>query len=137
MPTSYMAIICGSGGTLPAMLDSRMEGRRIIAQRTPHPVRCGLMPSWLRQAMALACIMLAAGVADAQTAPANPPRHAIAMHGEPAFPATFAYMPYVNPDAPKGGRLVYGSVGTFDSLNPLIVRGVTLQQIRGYVVESL
>jgi peptide/nickel transport system substrate-binding protein len=46
-------------------------------------------------------------------------------------------MPYANPDAPKGGRLVEGILGTFDSLNPLIVRGLAVQQIRGYVVESL
>jgi peptide/nickel transport system substrate-binding protein len=59
------------------------------------------------------------------------------MHGEPALPADFSHMPYVNPDAPKGGRLVQGLLGTFDSLNPLIVRGLAVQQIRGFVVESL
>ncbi len=63
--------------------------------------------------------------------------HAIAMHGEPALPADFEHMPYANPDAPKGGRLAFGLLGTFDSLNPLIVRGLAVQQIRGYVVESL
>ncbi|HET6839425.1 MAG TPA: extracellular solute-binding protein [Bradyrhizobium sp.] len=63
--------------------------------------------------------------------------YAIAMHGAPALPADFAHMPYVNPDAPKGGRLVQGILGTFDSLNPLIVRGLAVQQIRGFVVESL
>ena len=46
-------------------------------------------------------------------------------------------MPYANPDAPKGGRLVEGVLGTFDSLNPLIVKGLAVQPIRGYVVESL
>lgn len=66
-----------------------------------------------------------------------PPTHAIAMHGEPALPGNFAQMPYVNPQAPKGGRLVLGLAGTFDSLNPLIVRGQAVQQIRGYVIESL
>ncbi|GAC1339719.1 MAG: extracellular solute-binding protein [Bradyrhizobium sp.] len=63
--------------------------------------------------------------------------YAIAMHGAPALPADFANMPYANPDAPKGGRLVWGLPGTFDSLNPLIVRGLALPQIRGFVVESL
>jgi peptide/nickel transport system substrate-binding protein len=63
--------------------------------------------------------------------------HAIAMHGTPALPPNFAAMPYANPDAPKGGRLVEGLLGTFDSLNPLIVRGIAVQQIRGYVLESL
>jgi peptide/nickel transport system substrate-binding protein len=63
--------------------------------------------------------------------------YGIAMHGAPALSAGFTHMPYANPDAPKGGRLVQGFLGTFDSLNPLIVRGLPLQQIRGYVVESL
>jgi peptide/nickel transport system substrate-binding protein len=63
--------------------------------------------------------------------------YAIAMHGMPARPADFGHMPYANPDAPKGGRLVQGILGTFDSLNPLIVRGLAVQQIRGFVVESL
>ena len=65
------------------------------------------------------------------------PRHAIAMHGAPALPPDFTHMPYANPEAPKGGRLVQGILGTFDSLNPLIVRGVAVQQVRGFVVESL
>jgi peptide/nickel transport system substrate-binding protein len=69
--------------------------------------------------------------------------YAIAMHGAPALPADFTHMPYANPDAPKGGRLVQGLSGTFDSLNPLIVRGLAVQQIvavqqmRGVVIESL
>ncbi len=63
--------------------------------------------------------------------------HALAMHGAPALPPGFGHMPYVNPDAPKGGRLIWGLLGTFDSLNPLIVRGIAVQQIRGYVIESL
>jgi peptide/nickel transport system substrate-binding protein len=63
--------------------------------------------------------------------------HAIAMHGAAAMPDGFAALPYVNPDAPKGGRLVEGVLGTFDSLNPLIVQGLAVQAIRGYVVESL
>ena len=63
--------------------------------------------------------------------------YAIAMHGAPALPADFTHMPYANPDAPKGGRLVQGFLGTFDSLNPLIVRGLAVQQMRGFVIESL
>lgn len=51
------------------------------------------------------------------------PRHAIAMHGEPALPADFAHFPYVNPQAPKGGTVNYAVVGTFDSVNPFIVQG--------------
>ena len=59
------------------------------------------------------------------------------MHGAPALPADFTALPYVNPDAPKGGRIVEGVLGTFDSLNPLIVQGLAVQPVRGYVIESL
>ena len=49
----------------------------------------------------------------------GPPRATlIAMHGAPAMPADFTHMPYANPDAPKGGRLVESLLGTFDSLQP-------------------
>ena len=57
------------------------------------------------------------------------------MHGAPALPPDFTHMPYANPDAPKGGRLVESMLGTFDSLNPLIVRGVAVQQVRGLPFE--
>jgi peptide/nickel transport system substrate-binding protein len=62
---------------------------------------------------------------------------AIAMHGEPALPRDFAVMPYADADAPKGGRMVQGVLGTFDSLNPFIVKGLPAQSLRGYVFESL
>lgn len=51
------------------------------------------------------------------------PQHAIAMQGEPALPADFDRLPFVNPDAPQGGTMRYGVFGTFDNLNPVIVRG--------------
>ena len=40
-----------------------------------------------------------------------------------ALPADFPHFPYVNPDAPKGGRIDYAVPGSFDSLNPFIVQG--------------
>ncbi len=65
------------------------------------------------------------------------PRHAIAMHGEPAYGPGFNHFRYANPDAPKGGRFTQGIIGTFDSLNPMIVRGNAFQFVRNYVIESL
>jgi peptide/nickel transport system substrate-binding protein len=62
---------------------------------------------------------------------------AIAMHGEPALAGDFARLPYADANAPKGGRIVEGVLGTFDSLNPFIVFGLAVQPVRGYVVESL
>ena len=70
-------------------------------------------------------------------AAASAPTHGIAMHGEVKYPANFRQFDYVNPDAPKGGRIVFGVQGSFDSLNPLIVKGNAAPGIRDYVYESL
>ncbi len=51
------------------------------------------------------------------------PAHGIAMHGEPALPAGFDHLPYADPTAPKGGTFALGFPGSFDSLNPFIVKG--------------
>jgi peptide/nickel transport system substrate-binding protein len=96
------------------------------------------------RACALLCGALSIALATTTIGPASAePTYALAMHGAPALPADFTHMPYANPDAPKGGRLVQGLLGTFDSLNPLIVRGIAVQEVRnqgfgrGYVYESL
>ncbi|RWO33934.1 extracellular solute-binding protein [Mesorhizobium sp.] len=52
------------------------------------------------------------------------PKHAIAMQGEPALPADYAHFNYVNPDAPKGGSITYCVVGSFDNLNPFILKSL-------------
>jgi peptide/nickel transport system substrate-binding protein len=65
------------------------------------------------------------------------PRHAIAMHGEPALPADFSHFHYVNPDAPKGGRLIQGVLGTFESINPFIARGLVAQGMRAPLVSNV
>src|SRR3954468_7514780 len=100
---------------------------------------CNPHRPWWASGLLAAAVALPLGlapIADRAVADSEP-HHAIAMHGRPALPADFDHMPYVNPTAPKGGRLVWGVLGTFDSLNPLIVRGIAVQQMRGYVIESL
>jgi peptide/nickel transport system substrate-binding protein len=72
-----------------------------------------------------------------RAAAAAEPTHAIAMHGEPKHAAGFHHFPYLNAEAPKGGQLVLGALGTFDSLNPFIIKGVTPSSLRDYVYESL
>ena len=42
------------------------------------------------------------------------PAPGIAMYGAPALPQDFVSLPYANPDAPKGGQIVFGEAGTFD-----------------------
>lgn len=52
------------------------------------------------------------------------PLHGIAMHGAPALPPDYKHFPYVNPDVKKGGKITYGVVGTFDNLNPFILKSM-------------
>lgn len=85
----------------------------------------------LSRAGALIC-----GIFVANTA-LGAPSHGIAMYGAPELPADFSALPYANPDAPKGGRIVMGEAGGFDSLNPYILKGTAPYGIRTHVVESL
>ncbi len=54
---------------------------------------------------------------------ADEERHGLSLFGSLAYPQGFERFDYVNPDAPKGGTLRYGQIGSFDSLNPFIVKG--------------
>jgi peptide/nickel transport system substrate-binding protein len=95
-----------------------------------------------RRAVLIGALIAAAGLTRkaagaAQDVPPQAAHHAIAMHGEPAWPASFDHPTYANPAAPKGGQLTQGVLGTFDSLNPFIVMGLPAVNIRGYVIESL
>ncbi|MGL3608779.1 extracellular solute-binding protein [Rhizobium sp. G187] len=76
----------------------------------------------------LTCWALVGGLAlygaDASAQePTEPFRHAVAIIGDPKYPADFAHLDYVNPQAPKGGELRMSSTGTFDSFNIILDRG--------------
>ena len=90
------------------------------------PLRLGL-----RAVGAAAILGLLAGTAGAE------PRHGIAMYGEPALPPDFVSLPQANPDAPQGGRIVLGEAGSYDSLNPFIVKGSPATGIAALTVETL
>ncbi len=67
------------------------------------------------------------------------PRHGLSVFGDLEYPADFAHFDYVNPDAPKGGRLALvgsGGVTTFNSLNAYILKGDAAQGL-GYVFDTL
>ncbi|MDP2579615.1 extracellular solute-binding protein [Shimia thalassica] len=85
----------------------------------------------LGKALALTSLISLASLASAE------PKHGIAMYGDPALPQDFVSLPYVNPDAPKGGRIVTGNTGGFDSLNPFVLKGTPPWQLRSLAYESL
>lgn len=93
----------------------------------------------LARALGVAAMFTVAGVPvpAIATEQADKPVHAIAMVGDPKHGPDFTHFSYVNPGAPKGGRLTLGAFGSFDSLNPLIIKGRAAAGIRGYVYESL
>jgi microcin C transport system substrate-binding protein len=67
---------------------------------------------------------------------AQNPQHGIAMHGAPKYERGFTHLDYVNPNAPKRGLLRFGSTGSFDSVNPFIIKGSPAPG-RHLVFESL
>lgn len=65
------------------------------------------------------------------------PKPGIALHGEPKYTSDFKNFDYVNPDAPKGGALNLSSIGSFDSLNPFIVKGNPADGVGALVFQTL
>ena len=84
--------------------------------------------------LALAVVALAGVIAMPLWAE---PTYGIAMYGAPALPLDFVSLPYANPDAPKGGRIVFGESGGFDSLNPFILKGNAPAGLSALTVETL
>lgn len=84
--------------------------------------------------------LLAASPAAAQEQPAagaEPAwRHASALAGEPRYAEDFPHFDYVNPEAPKGGRVRLSEDGGFDTLNPILSKGVPAAGL-GFVFETL
>jgi peptide/nickel transport system substrate-binding protein len=125
-------------GTSICMINSGKTGtNRIRAPIGPDSAPSALTQLRVsRRSVVLGTLAAAAGT-GLRIAPAQATAHALAMHGEPAWGPDFKYPTYANPIAPKGGQLVQGVVGTFDCLNPFIVKGLPAANMRGYIVESL
>jgi len=49
--------------------------------------------------------------------------HAVSTYGDIKYPKYFRHFDYVNPNAPKGGEIVLPEIGSFDNLNPFILKG--------------
>jgi len=84
--------------------------------------------------MAAAVVLLLAPVEQARAA------HAVALFGEPKYPASFQHFDYVNPDAPRGGNLVLAVVSTnsgFNSFNPFSLKGMVAPGLLEMMFETL
>lgn len=76
--------------------------------------------SYLPRFFALLCLSLALPAQAAVTL-----SHGFARFGQLLYPASFRHFDWVNPDAPQGGQLHLMALGTFDSLNPYILKGTS------------
>ncbi len=85
----------------------------------------------VRQVTTGITLLLGASIANADSS------HGIAMYGDPALPPDFVSLPYANPDAPKGGKVVFGNTGGYNSLNPFVQKGTSPWQLRFWTHESL
>ncbi|RBW47807.1 ABC transporter substrate-binding protein [Psychromonas sp. B3M02] len=61
---------------------------------------------------------------------------AISMYGDVKYDFKFQHFDYVNPNAPKGGTFKQASIGSFDSLNPFIVKGNAAEGV-SYIYDTL
>jgi len=101
-----------------------------MTPRAPGKLLLGAMrPIRTFLSLAIAGLMVTAAAAE--------PKPGIAMHGEPALSADLGHLPYTDPAAPQGGELRQAMTGSFDSVNPFIVKGNAATGVRTYVFESL
>ncbi len=102
------------------------------------PFAIGLLASCL---FIFAALTAYADTTD-ELSPGLGPRHAIAMHGDPALPPDFMKLPFTSDRAIKGGEITVtpqasGGDVPFDSLNPFIIKGNAYWDIRNITFESL
>jgi microcin C transport system substrate-binding protein len=55
----------------------------------------------------------------------------MSLFGDLKYGPDFKHFDYVNPDAPKGGTMRYSAIGTFDTLNPFVIKGIPAAGIGG------
>lgn len=87
------------------------------------------MNSALRYSVAFVCfcLFLSTSFVKAQEQEVVQTYYGLAMHGEPALSRDFSHFPYANPDAPKSGDIRHMVVGSYDNLNPHIVKGTAAE----------
>lgn len=63
-------------------------------------------------------------------------KHAISTFGDYKYAANFQHFDYVNPNAPKGGVVKFGSEGGFNNLNQFLLKGLPASGL-SYLYDSL
>lgn len=94
-----------------------------------------------RLTLSLIAIAAVAAGALALTAPADAqdaePRHGLSVFGDLKYPDGFSHFAYVNPDAPKGGRIKVPGIDTFETVHPFILKGRKEILAEGLLFDTL
>jgi microcin C transport system substrate-binding protein len=77
----------------------------------------------LRAALILAALLAQTPADRGHAEEATVTSHGLSTFGDLKYPPGFPHFDYVNPAAPKGGVFSTWAFGTFDSLNPFILKG--------------
>jgi microcin C transport system substrate-binding protein len=64
-------------------------------------------------------------------------RHGISLMGQVSYPRDFKHFNYVNPDAPKGGRVRLSAEGVFDTFNIAWPKGMPAPSLAALVYQQL
>jgi microcin C transport system substrate-binding protein len=87
----------------------------------------------LPSCFALILALIAPSGSQAQEAA---PAHGLAMYDDLKYGPEFEHFDYVNPDAPVGGTAIFSAIGSFDTLNPFIIKGTPAAGV-GLLFETL
>src|SRR6266404_8662302 len=82
----------------------------------------------MRSAPAILVALLLSVAAAASSTAATP---GMSLFGDLKYGPDFTQFDYVNPMAPKGGTMRLSAIGTFDTLNPYVVKGVPAAGLGG------
>lgn len=129
--------ILGIEAVMKTCNETGVSKRAFAAGRLGRRLRGIAVSAPIVASRALHALVAAAALAAAPGPGMAEPSHGIAMQGAPALPAGYEHLPYADPNARKGGRIVLGETGGFDSLNPWIVKGRAPWAIRTLSFETL
>jgi microcin C transport system substrate-binding protein len=81
----------------------------------------------------LVALLLSIGLAAVAHAATTP---GMSLFGDLKYGPDFKHFDYVNPEAAKGGTMRFSAIGTYDTLNPFVVKGVPAAGI-GLIFDTL
>ena len=95
----------------------------------PMAKLCRRLLRWTPALGALLCCALA-------TAAPAAGNNGLSLFGDLKYGPDFKNFDYVNPNAPKGGTMRFSAIGTYDTLNPFVVKGIAASAV-GQIFDTL